>query len=258
MRLIDSHSHIDAEEFAPDRAEVIERARLAGVTRQLVPAITAASWPALRDICATMPGLHPAYGLHPMFLSQHEPEHLQHLETWLAAERPVAVGECGLDFFIEGLDPQQQRFYFQRQLELAREFDLPLILHARRALAEVIAALRGIGGLRGVVHSFSGSAEQARELFKLGFHIGIGGPLTYERATRLRGILANMPIEFLLLETDSPDQPLSTHRGQRNEPAYLTEVCDCVAGLRKTDAENIAQATTANAIRLFGLDARAP
>ncbi|QBB70370.1 TatD family deoxyribonuclease [Pseudolysobacter antarcticus] len=254
MRLIDSHSHIDADEFAPDRAAVIERARLAGVTQQIVPAITAASWPALREICATTPGLHPAYGLHPMFLAQHQPQHLQQLETWLATERPVAVGECGLDFFIDGLDPQQQRFYFQRQLELAKEFDLPLILHARRALAEVIYALRGIGGLRGVVHSFSGSAEQARELFKLGFHLGIGGPLTYERATRLRGIVATMPIEFLLLETDSPDQPLSTHRGQRNEPGYLTEVCDCVAELRKTDAEIIAQATTANAIRLFGLD----
>lgn len=193
-----------------------------------------------------------------MFLSQHEPKHLQQLEIWLATERPVAVGECGLDFFVDGLDPPQQRFYFQRQLELAKDFDLPLILHARRALAEVIAALRAIGGLRGVVHSFGGSAEQARELFKLGFHLGIGGPLTYERAARLRGIVTNMPIEFLLLETDSPDQPLSTHRGQRNEPAYLTEVNDCVADLRKTDAEIIAQATTANAIRLFGLDASAP
>ena len=258
MPLIDSHSHIDAAEFAPDRAAVIKRARQAGITRQIVPAVTAASWPALRDICATMPGLHPAYGLHPMFLSQHEPKHLQQLEIWLATERPVAVGECGLDFFVDGLDPPQQRFYFQRQLELAKDFDLPLILHARRALAEVIAALRAIGGLRGVVHSFGGSAEQARELFKLGFHLGIGGPLTYERAARLRGIVTNMPIELLLLETDSPDQPLSTHRGQRNEPAYLTEVNDCVADLRKTDAEIIAQATTANAIRLFGLDASAP
>ena len=94
MRLIDSHSHIDADEFAADRVSVVERARLAGVTQQLVPAITAASWPALRDICATMPGLHPAYGLHPMFQSQHQPEHLRQLETWLATQRPAAVGEC--------------------------------------------------------------------------------------------------------------------------------------------------------------------
>lgn len=257
MLLIDSHSHIDAQEFTPDRAHVIARAKQAGVARQIVPAVSAASWPQLRDICATTPGLHPAYGLHPMFVAQHQPQHLLQLGDWLAHERPIAIGECGLDFFVEGLDPQQQRFYFQRQLELAKELDLPLILHARRALTEVIAALHAMGGLRGVVHSFSGSAKQARELFKLGFYLGIGGPVTYPRAARLHTIVTTMPIEFLLLETDSPDQPLSTHRGQRNEPAWLTEICTCVAALRDVDAETIAQATTANAIRLFKLDANA-
>ena len=149
--LYDSHCHLDAPEFDPDRPAVLARARSAGVSRQLVPAVSRAGWEKLRDLCAADPGLRPAYGLHPMYLAQHRAEHLDDLARWLADERPAAVGECGLDYFVEGLDPEAQRFYFSRQLALAREFDLPVVLHARRAVDEVIAALRSIGGLRGVV-----------------------------------------------------------------------------------------------------------
>jgi TatD DNase family protein len=204
-------------------------------------------------LCAANDGLHPAWGLHPMYLAEHRPEHLDVLRDWLGRERPVALGECGLDFFVDGLDPAVQRMYFARQLELAREFDLPLILHARRAVDEVIATIRRVGGLRGVVHSFSGSEEQARRLWKLGFLIGLGGPITYDRAHRLRALVATMPLEFLLLETDAPDQPLATHRGERNEPGYLFEVLATVATLRNENPQAIAQATTHNARNLFGL-----
>ena len=157
----------------------------------------------------------------------------------------------GLDYYVEGLDRDLQRMYFTRQLALARDLDLPLILHARHAVDDVIAAIRRTGGLRGVVHSFSGSAEQARQLWDLGFLLGIGGPVTYERARRLRGIVAAMPLDFLLLETDAPDQPLHGHRGERNEPACLREVAAVVAGLRGIDADALAAATTANSRRLF-------
>lgn len=252
-RLYDSHCHLDAPEFDADRAAVLRRAREAGVSRQLVPAVTRAGWPKLKDLCAAEPDLRPAYGLHPMYLAEHRPEDLDALTDWLATERPAAVGECGLDFFVEGLDPQAQRRYFHRQLELAREFDLPVVLHARRAVDEVIAALRRVGGLRGVVHSWSGSEEQARQLFALGFCLGIGGPVTYERARRLRRLVATMPLEYLLLETDAPDQPDAGIRGQRNEPARLAAVLDAVAALRRQPREDIARATTANAARLFGL-----
>jgi TatD DNase family protein len=253
IALIDSHSHIDTAEFDGDRAAVIERARNAGVTRQIVPAIALSDFPKLRDLCRSETGLYPAYGLHPMYLDAHRPEHLAELADWIARERPVAVGECGLDFYIQDLDRDTQYVYLDRQLELAREFDLPLILHARRAFDEIAAAIRRVGGLRGVVHSFSGSEEQARQLWKLGFHIGIGGPVTYERAKRLRAIVATMPLEWLLLETDSPDQPLAGHRGERNEPAYLVEVLDTVARLRGEPREVVAEATTSNVERLFGL-----
>jgi TatD DNase family protein len=252
-QLIDSHCHFDVSEFDADRDAALARARAAGVIGQIVPAIDAAGWPKLRELCARESDLHAAYGLHPVFLDAHRPTHLDDLATWLDQEKPVAVGECGLDFYIEGLDGETQRRYFRRQLELAKEFDLPVILHARRAVEEVIATLRQIGGLRGVVHSYSGSLEQARQLWKLGFFLGFGGPITYDRARRLREIVSTMPAEFLLLETDSPDQPLATHRGQRNEPALLGEVLQVAAKLRGEDPDALAMVTTANARHLFAV-----
>jgi TatD DNase family protein len=251
--LVDTHCHLDAAEFDADRDAVIERARKAGVARQIVPAIARSGFATLRDLCARTAGLFPAWGLHPMFLAEHRPSHLDELATWIASERPVAVGECGLDFFVDGLDAEAQRRYFDAQLKFARDADLPVIVHARRALDEVTVAIRRSGVRAGVVHSFSGSRQQAEALWKLGFSLGIGGPVTHERAKRLRGVVADMPIEFLLLETDAPDQPPARHRGRRNEPALLVEVLDAVARLRGAEPDAIAAVTTANAERMFGL-----
>ncbi len=252
MRLYDSHSHFDAPEFDADRASVLERAEAAGVTQQLVPAVAFRTWPALKATCALRSGLKAAYGLHPMYLDEHRPRHIDALPDWIERERPAAVGECGLDFFVDGLNPESQRFYFTRQLEIARDFRLPVVLHARRAVDEVIATIRRVGGLRGVVHSWSGSEEQAAQLYRLGFSLGIGGPVTFERAQRLRRTVATMPLEHLLLETDSPDQPDAARRGQRNEPAFLVDVLREVARLRGVDESVIAEATRRNAEALFG------
>lgn len=253
MQLVDSHSHFDVAEFDGDRDDVHARALAAGVTTQIVPAIDAAGWPNLKQVCAQYAGLYPAYGLHPMFLDAHRATHLDELRNWIERERPVAIGECGLDFFVEGLDADTQAFYFDAQLRLAREFDLPVIIHARRAVDAVIASIRKVGRLRGVIHSFPGSKEQAEQLHGLGFMLGIGGPVTYERANSLRSVVTKVPLDQLLLETDSPDQPNSGHRGQRNEPANLVEVLDVIAGLRGMAREDLATATTANAERLFAL-----
>lgn len=251
--LIDSHCHLDAPEFDADRDAVLARARAVGVRAQVLPAVAADAWPGLRRLCADQPDLFPAYGLHPMYLDRHRPEHLDRLEAWLADGDAVAVGECGLDLFVPGLDPNLQRRYFLRQLELAKAFDLPVIIHARRAVEETVACLRRIPGLRGVIHSFSGSPEQARQLAAIGFLIGIGGPVTYPRANRLRNLVANVPIERLLLETDAPDQPDIEHRGQRNEPARLGRIVSEVAALRAMPEAELAQAISANAIALFRL-----
>lgn len=254
--LVDTHCHLDVDAFDHDREAVIARARAAGVMRQIVPAIEAATWPKLRETCAGDRGLHPAYGLHPVVLSAHREEHLQALRTWIERERPVAVGECGLDYYIPELDRDAQQFYFDRQLEIARDYDLPLVVHARHAVEAVILSIRRVGGVRGVVHSFSGSPEQARQLWDLGFLIGIGGPVTYPRANRLRKLVATMPLEYLVLETDAPDQPDCEHRGRRNEPVRLVRIVETIATLRRCSAESVVEATTRNAYRLFRLDAR--
>ncbi|HET7267243.1 MAG TPA: TatD family hydrolase [Oleiagrimonas sp.] len=251
--LIDSHVHIDADAFDSDRDAVLTRADNAGVASMVVPATTAARWPALAALCAAHTDLHAAFGLHPMFMSEHDTSHLTRLPQWLADHQAVAVGECGLDFFIDDPSPDQQRRYFMQQLQVARDMDLPVIIHARRSVEEVIHSVRRVKNLRGVVHSFAGSREQARQLADLGFLIGIGGPVTHARARRLRRTVADIPLDTLLLETDAPDQPGARHRGQRNEPAWLRDVLHCIAELRDENEAVIAAATTANARRLFRL-----
>lgn len=251
--LVDSHCHLDAGEFDRDRAAVIARARDAGVVAQVLPATHADEWPLLREAADPASGLHAAYGLHPTFLQHHHDGHLRLLEEWIERERPVAVGECGLDFFVDGLDADAQARFFEAQLHIARDAALPVIVHARRAVDQVTSAIRRVGGLRGVVHSFSGSRQQAEKLWELDFMVGIGGPVTYARANRLRTLVATMPPEHLLLETDAPDQPDAAIRGQRNEPARLRVVCETVAALRGIPADTVAAVTAANARRLFAL-----
>lgn len=259
IALTDSHAHLDVAAFDADRDAVIARARAAGVVRQVVPAIAAPGWPGLAALCRRHAGLHAAYGLHPMALAEHREEHLTALPACLAEHGAVAVGECGLDFSVPGLDPVQQLHYFEAQLAIAREQRLPVILHARRALDAVIGLLRRSRLDRGgVVHSFSGSPEQALQLWDLGCCIGIGGPVTYPRAQRLRRLAASMPAEFLLLETDSPDQPDAERRGQRNEPARLRRVLAEIALLRGESEDRLAAITHANATRLFGLSDTVP
>jgi len=248
---VDSHCHIDADTFDLEREAVLSRAKAAEIIAQVVPATTAKRWPKVRAVCAADKTLYPAYGLHPMFVHEHQHADLQQLGQWIEAEKPCALGECGLDFFVADSDISAQLFYFEQQLLLARDCDLPLIIHARRAQEAVNQCLRRIKGLRGVIHSFSGSAEQARQLWKMGFFIGLGGPITWPRAQRLRKLVTTMPLEYLLLETDAPDQPDSQIPGQRNEPARLTVIAQTVADLRQQSMAEIAAQTTANAQRLF-------
>jgi TatD DNase family protein len=253
LDLVDTHAHLDDHSFDADRGAMFARATDVGVRRWIVPAIDRGNWETIEVLCAAREGAFPAYGLHPLLTGAHRDEHLAGLPAWLAGHGAIAVGEIGLDFYVEGLDPARQREVFVRQLEIAREHDLPVIVHARRAFEEVIHTLRRFRGLRGVVHSFSGSEEQARQLFDLGFHLGIGGPVTYDRANRIRRVVASMPLEWLLLETDAPDQPCAHRRGERNEPAFMTDVLDTIATLREESAEAIAAVTTANAKKLFNL-----
>lgn len=252
MILVDSHSHFDDESFAVDRDIMWQRAQAVDVKVQIVPAVSAKGWQNLATVCASYPGLYPAFGLHPIYLAEHKVEHLQQIIQYLQSSSVVAVGECGLDYFIADLDREQQLYFFIAQLKLAQQFDLPVIIHARRAVDEVIKWLRRYP-CRGVVHSFSGSEQQANQLLNLGFYLSFGGTITYPRANRLRQLVQILPLERILLETDAPDQPLCGRQGQRNEPSYLPEVLNSLAELRQQAPELIAATTTQNAINLFGL-----
>lgn len=264
MQLIDSHSHIDFSEFDNDREVAIERANSAGVSNIIVSATTAERWFLIKELCDKhgdkQTQCHPAYGLHPMFMSEYQPQHLDELRQWIKNEKPIAIGEIGLDYFIDeanGKDSKQVRQsqldLFIAQLQLADEFALPVIIHARKSLDIVLKHLRLFPKLTGSIHSFSGSEQQAKQLIDLGFYLGLGGPITYTRATKLRKLAMTLPLESILLETDSPDQPDAQHYNERNEPAYLSNVAQTIAELRNISVEEIARVTTINAQTLFKL-----
>jgi len=251
--LIDSHVHLDVQEFAADRAAVLVRARTAGVTGFVVPAIRRSAWPALADLASRETDVLPAYGLHPMFISEHDEADAMALRQWLEQHAAIAVGEIGLDAFEPELRDgelwaKQQRL-LGLQLDIAQEFGLPVILHARRAVDQVLKALRTRPGLTGIVHSFAGSRQQADQLHELGFCVGFGGPVTYPRAQKLRKLVAELPHTAFVIETDAPDQPSVYHRGSRNEPGWLPEIVACIAELRRVSPEVIVAQADANVRR---------
>jgi TatD DNase family protein len=252
--LIDTHCHFDEVQFDVDRELALRRAHSVGVKAQIIPAITAALWPKLKQICQFYPNLFPAYGLHPIYLAQHDVEKdIKQLADYLAQNNAVAIGECGLDFYLKELDEKQQITLFLEQLYVAQEYQLPVIIHARRSVDKVLYCLRKVTGIRGVVHSFIGSEQQARQLIDLGYYLSVGGPVTYPRAQRLQALIKILPLERLLVETDAPDQPLCGRQGQRNEPAYLPDIVAMIAQLRGQSFLDIAIASTQNAIDLFNL-----
>jgi TatD DNase family protein len=252
MQLIDSHCHLDVDDFAADLPETLKRGRENGVEAFVVPAIDFASWPDLLDLAMGHTDIKPAFGLHPMFLAEYRPAHLDALPDWLQKPECVAVGECGLDFFVPGLDAALQEAVFIEHITLAVRFDKPLIIHARKATERVIQLLRQHGPAKGVIHSYSGSLEQARQLIAMGFYLGIAGPITYPRSQRIRAMIQDVPLESLLLETDSPDQPLFGEQGRRNEPSLLPRVAQAVADAKGLPITDVARQTTINALRLFG------
>lgn len=240
MQLIDSHIHLDFLDFDPDRSQLIEEARSEGVEEFVVPATERKSWPSIHNLFQFYSGIHPAYGIHPYFVSDHDLDDCAALDHWLQAHSCAAVGEIGLDYFLKGLDREHQLQLFAAQLKLAVKHQLPVILHARKAVDAVTQQLKLAGVSRGIVHSFNGSLVQANRLIEMGFKLGFGGALTYPRATRLKELIRQLPLEALCLETDAPDQPVFSRCGQRNLPVSLLEVLTTVAEIRQLQPEIIA------------------
>ena len=251
--LIDTHCHLDVEDFASDREAVLGRARAAGVAGIVVPAIHAAGWAGLIALCVGASDLYPALGLHPIYLAQHREAHISALERALADAQPVAIGEIGLDYFVRDLDRDRQQVLFESQLAVAGAAGLPVLLHVRKAHDQVLATLRRIPVCGGVAHAFSGSLQQAHQYIELGFKLGFGGMLTFERSSKLRALARDLPLEAIVLETDAPDLTVASHRGERNSPEYLPEVLAALAEVRHEDPTRVAAQTTRNARELLRL-----
>jgi len=254
MQIIDSHCHLDVVDFDADRDAVLADCRALGVSRIVVPGVVASGWDNLLQVCRQQTGLYPALGLHPVYLDEHGVDDLKLLEQRLAdVDDVVAVGEIGLDFFIADLDRQRQITLFEAQLAIAVNADLPVILHVRKAHDQVIAILKRFRPRGGIVHAFNGSLEQAQQYIDLGFKLGFGGMLTYDRASKLRGLAKQLPLETMVLETDAPDMSGQPCHGQRNSPQYLPQYLEALAELRGESVGQVAAVTTENVMTVLAL-----
>jgi TatD DNase family protein len=253
MDLVDTHCHLDVAAFDADRAQVLQRAQQQGVRRMVVPAVDARHWDGLIALCESQAGLFPALGLHPVYLHAHSRADVAALETEIEKQKPVAVGEIGLDYFVRELDRKKQQALFEAQLEIARNADLPVILHVRKAHDQVLATLRRIRVRGGTAHAFNGSLQQARQYIDMGFKLGFGGMLTYQRSKRIRQLAKELPVDVIVLETDAPDMVVAAHRGERNSPEYLPYCLRALAEVREEQLAFLAQQTTSNACGVFSL-----
>ena len=258
---IDTHCHLDAAEFAPDRDAVRAAASAEGVSHLVIPAVQRSHWQEVIAL-AHRHGDSYALGIHPLYTPGADESDIAALRELLTQQRDdphlVAVGEVGLDFFVLGLDADRQIWFYEQQIKLAREFDLPVILHVRKSSDRLLKTLRANKVVGGIAHAFNGSAQQAQAFIDLGFKLGFGGAVTYDRALKLREMAASLPLDALVLETDAPDIPphwLYTTAEQRiagqpqgrNSSAELPRIAAEVAQLRGISAAELAQASTANA-----------
>jgi TatD DNase family protein len=253
MELVDTHCHIDDTSFDTDRDRVLANCRTLGINHIVIPAVTRDGWDSLLDLCRDTPGLYPALGLHPVYVERHREEDLRQLENYLQHHTAVAVGEIGLDFYIDNPDKTKQETLFNAQLDIAVDAGLPVILHVRKAHDRVLGSLHRRKLKGGIAHAFNGSMDQARRYIDLGFKLGFGGMLTYERSSKLRRLARELPLETIVLETDSPDLVVSQHRGERNSPEYLPYCLHALAQIRQMDPEETAKQTTRNALAVLNL-----
>jgi len=256
-QLIDTHCHLDFEIFDHDRTAVLLRAKEKNITDIIIPGTEKIYWDRIIRLCSEQPSryprLHACYGLHPYWTAEHSEQDLSALREHIETYRPVALGECGLDFRPQQADEKSQLYYFEAQLDLAADAQLPVVIHSVRATETVIQVLKRYKTLKGMIHSYSGSVEQAEQLIDLNFYISLGGSVTYDNANKVKRVAKEIPLTSLLLETDAPDQPDKKNKGKRNEPAYLVNTFEDISALREEPAETIAMQTTLNAKTLFDI-----
>jgi len=256
---IDTHCHLDASEFSEDLDRVIADAAQVGVKAILLPTVKVADCANVRNLVKkysnAIPGLVYTLGIHPILIHQaqeHDLQTLRHeIEASLADPRFVGIGEIGLDYFLPNLDPQRQELFFHEQLDIAAQFQLPVILHVRRSQDAILKALRRRNINGGIAHAFNGSLQQAGQFIDLGFKLGFGGAATYARALQIRRLLAGLPLSAIVTETDAPDIPpawLIAEGLRYNEPAFLPRIATQLAEIRAIDDGQFAAAVWGNAM----------
>ncbi len=265
MMLIDTHCHLDAAEFDVDRDVEAHQAYQQGVAGIVVPAVHQTNFQTVIKLAQQHTHVHYALGIHPMYVNQSKTQDLTTLKTLLQQaitfnKPPVAIGEIGLDFFVTNENRDAQIYFFTEQLKLAQAFDLPVILHVRRAVDEVLKYCRQIKIKGGIAHAFNGSRQQADAFIKLGFKLGFGGAMTYPRALKIRALAQTLPIEAIVLETDAPDiAPIwltqSTQNSigikARNSPKELIKIAQVLADLRGLQLAQVTDITTKNALEIL-------
>lgn len=256
MTFYDTHCHFDFPPFSDDETNSIALAAQAGVTKIIVPAIEADRFSTVLALADYYPALYAALGLHPIVIHKHQDASLALLEHHLKQqpEKLVAIGEIGLDLYMENPLFDKQEVMLDAQLKLAKCYDLPVILHSRRTHDKLAVHLKRHNLPRtGVVHGFSGSLQQAERFVALGYKIGVGGTITYPRANKTRDVMARLPLSALVLETDAPDMPLNGWQGQPNRPERIVDVFQTLSTLRSEPPEVIANAIISNCNELFAM-----
>jgi TatD DNase family protein len=249
--IIDTHCHLDDELFNTDREAILARCYALGIHKIVVPSIHRDNWDTVLQLCNQHDALFPALGLHPLFVEKHSPSDIDDLQEYLDNNHVVAIGEIGLDFYNKDTDRDRQVYFLQQQLQVAEKYQLPVLLHIRKAHNDILTYLKKYRLCGGIAHAFNGSVEQAREYIKLGFKLGFGGVITYAGSTKIRKLVRDLPLQSIVLETDAPDMSGAAHKGERNSPEFLPEALDSLAEIRNQSKEEIAQQTTLNANEVF-------
>lgn len=254
MEFFDTHCHLDFPEFDHDRDEVIAQCDHLGVKNILIPGVTRENWDRVIEISSLRESYYPALGLHPMFIDRHQDGDVDKLDEYIQMYSPIAIGEIGLDFYLDDLDKEKQLIFFESQLDLAKKYELPVSLHVRKAHDEVLKLLRKKKLCGGFVHAFSGSEQQAFQYLDLNFKLGFGGAVSYERAKKLKSILKKISSSDFVLETDAPDMSPAMHKGIRNSPQYVPEIFQIMVALRQDCANELAIQLMQNSKRILNLD----
>ena len=249
---IDTHCHLDAGEFDGDRDAVAREAYASGVSRIVIPAVARGNFETVRALAHRVEGGVYALGIHPLFAPQSRDADIEALrreiESSLADPRFVGIGEIGLDYFVPGLDDARQRFFYEEQLKLAREFELPVICHVHKSQDLVLKGLRRFAVKCGIAHAFNGSFQQAQAFIDQGMRLGFGGNVTFERSRQIRRLATELPLEAIVVETDAPDIPPAWLYKQRNAPDQVPRIGSVIAQLRGIGVDELQVGTTANAL----------